>query len=218
LRASVSLAEVGRLADVSLGAANYFVKDTLNTAYTELEWSRENLDGWAFRAGTQFTHQRSVGDDRLTRDSFDTWVWDAKFAASFGQVVVSVAASLTDDDEGIRNPFGSYPGYLAMMQRNFNAADEKAWGISASWYFAWVGLLDLSMALRYGEGYDGRDVQAGRKLGDYREFNGTLDYRLSRGPLRGLWLRGRFAWGHFDNARRDSLEGRVVLRYEFQAL
>jgi hypothetical protein len=40
----------------------------------------------------------------------------------------------------------------------------------------------------------------------------------TRGPLRGLWLRGRFAWGQFDNARRDSLEGRVVLRYEFQAL
>jgi hypothetical protein len=46
----------------------------------------------------------------------------------------------------------------------------------------------------------------------------TIGYRLSRGPLRGLWLRGRFAWGHFDNARRDSLEGRVVLRYEFQSL
>ena len=204
--------------DVSLGAANYFVKDTLNTAYTELEWSRGDPDGWAFRAGTQFTHQRSVGDDRLTGDSFDTWVWDAKLAASFAQAVVSLAVSLTDDDERIRNPFGSYPGYLAMMQRNFNAADEKAWGISASWYFAWVGLPDLSIALRYAEGYDGRDVQADRKLGDHREFNGTLDYRLSQGPLRGLWLRGRFAWGHFDNARRDSLEGRVVLRYEFQAL
>ena len=36
--------------------------------------------------------------------------------------------------------------------------------------------------------------------------------------LRGLWLRGRFAWGHIDRARRDSLEGRVVLRYEFQVL
>ncbi len=203
---------------VSLGATNYFVKDTLNTAYTVLDWSRGDLDGWALRVGTQFTHQRSVGDNRLTGDSFDTWVWDAKLAASFADAVVSLAVSLTDDDERIRNPFGSYPGYLAMMQRNFNAADEKAWGISASWYFAWIGLPDLSMALRYAEGFDGRDVQAGRKLGDHREFNGTLDYRLSRGPLAGLWLRGRFAWGHFDNARRDSLEGRIVLRYEFQAL
>jgi hypothetical protein len=203
---------------VSLGAANYFVKDTLNTAYTELEWSRGDPDGWAFRLGTQFTHQRSVGDDRLTGDSFDTWVWDAKLAASFAQAVVSLAVSVTDDDERIRNPFGSYPGYLAMMQRNFNAADEKAWGISASGYFAWIGLPDLSMALRYTEGFEGRDIQTGRKLGDHREFNGTIDYRISRGRLRGLWLRGRFAWGRLDNARRDSLEGRIVLRYEFQAL
>ena len=40
----------------------------------------------------------------------------------------------------------------------------------------------------------------------------------TRGPLRGLWLRGRFAWGRLADARRDSLEGRGVLRYEFQAL
>jgi len=203
---------------VSLGAANYFVKDTLNTAYTGLEWSRGDPDGWALRAGTQFTHQRSVGDDRLTGDSFETWVWDAKLAASFAQAVVSLAVSVTDDNERIRNPFGSYPGYLAMMQSNFNAANEKAWGISASWYFAWIGLPDLSMALRYGEGFDGRDVQTGLKLGDHRDFDGTLDYRFSSGPLRGLWLRGRFAWGRIDNARRDRLQGRIVLRYEFQAL
>ena len=159
-----------------------------------------------------------MGDDRLTGDSFKTWVWDAKVAASWMQAVVSVAVSITDDEESVRSPWGSYPGYLGMMQRNFNDANEKAWGVSASWYFGRIGLPDLSIAIRYNEGYDGRDSRTDRKLGDHREFNGTLDYRLSRGPLRGLWLRGRFAWGHIDRARRDSLEGRLVLRYEFQVL
>lgn len=204
--------------NLSLGAVNYFVKDTLNIAYTQVEWFHGDRDGWGLLLGSQFTHQRSVGDDRLTGGSFKTWVWDAKVAASWMQAVVSVAVSITDDEEGVRNPWGSYPGYLGMMQRNFNDADEKAWGVSASWHFDRVGVPDLSIALRYSEGYGGRDSQSDTKLGDHREFNGTLDYRLSSGPLRGLWLRGRFAWGHLDRARRDSLEGRVVLRYEFQLL
>ncbi len=206
------------LENLTLGAVNYFVKDTLNIAYTEIEWFHGDRDGWALRLGSQFSHQRSVGDDRLTGDSFKTWVWDAKVAASWKQAVVSVAVSITDDEASVRNPWGSYPGYLGMMQRNFNDADEKAWGVSASWYFDRIGAPDLSVALRYSEGYGGRDSRTDTKLGDHREFNGTLDYRLSRGLLRGLWLRGRFAWGHIDRARRDSLEGRVVLRYEFQVL
>lgn len=210
--------QIEPIENLTVGALNHFVKDTLNIAYTEVEWFHGDREGWGLLLGTQFTHQRSVGDDRLTGDSFKTWVWDAKLAASYMQAVVSVAVSITDDEESVRSPWGSYPGYLGMMQRNFNDANEKAWGVSASWYFGRIGLPDLSIALRYSEGYDGRDSRTDRELGDHREFNGTLDYRLSRGPLRGLWLRGRFAWGHIDRARRDSLEGRVVLRYEFQVL
>lgn len=200
--------------NLSLGAINFFVKDTLNIAYTEIEWFHGDREGWGLLLGSQFTHQRSVGDDRLTESHFETWVWDAKVAASWMQAVVSLAFSITDDEESVRNPWGSYPGYLGMMQRNFNDANEKAWGVSASWYLT----RDLSVALRYTEGYEGRDSQTDTKLGDHREFNGTLDYRLSRGRLSGLWLRGRFAWGHVEHARRDSLEGRIVLRYEFQVL
>ena len=210
--------QITPLENLTLGAVNYFVKDTLNIAYTEIEWFQGDRDGWGFQLGSQFTHQRSVGDDRLTGDSFKTWVWSAKLAASWMQAVVSVAVSITDDEESVRNPWGSYPGYLGMMQRNFNDANEKAWGVSASWHFDRIGVPDLSIALRYSEGYDGRDSRINTKLGDHREFNGTLDYRLSSGPLRGLWLRGRFAWGQIDQARRDSLEGRIVLRYEFQVL
>ena len=39
------------------------------------------------------------------------------------------------------------------------------------------------------------EIQTGLDIGDRQEFNSTLDYRLSSGKLRGLWLRGRFAWG-----------------------
>ena len=105
-----------------------------------------------------------------------------------------------------------------MMQRNFNDADEKAWGLGASFYFGLIGVPDLSLALRYSEGYDRRDPVASSSRGDRRELNATVDYRLRLGLLRGFWLRGRFGWGHVEGARRDSLEGRVVLRYDFDLL
>jgi hypothetical protein len=205
------------LPGLSFGAIDYYVKDTLNTAYTELEWVRTSERNVGLRLGTQFTHQRSVGDDRLTGDSFDTWVWDAKIAASFEEFMLSVAVSVVDDEARIRNPWGSYPGYLSMMLRSFNRADQKAWGVGASGYLGLLGLPDVSLALRYAEGYQGKDA-SGRSVGDERELNATFDYRFTRGALRGLWLRGRFGWGQTDNDRRDSLEARVVLRYELQLL
>jgi hypothetical protein len=203
---------------LSLGAINHFVRDTLNTAYSEIEWRHPLPAGWGIRLGTQFTHQRSVGDDSLTGDSFQTWIWDGKFAASWNQMVLSVAASVTNGEERVRNPWGSFPGYVGMMQRNFSEAREKAWSIAASSYLGPLGLSNLSIALRYAEGYDARDISAGSDIGDHREFNGTLDYRLEDGPFRGFWLRARFAWGDRENAPRDSLEGRVVVRYDFQAI
>ncbi len=203
---------------LSVGGINHYVKDTLNTAYTEVEWVRADEEGWGIRLATQFSHQRSVGDDLLTGESFDTWVWGGKVAASWQQALISFAVSITDDEARIRNPWGSYPGYLGMMQRNFNDADEKAWGVGTSFYFGLLGLPDLSLALRYTEGYGRKDTLTNNELGDRREFNATLDYRLKRGALRGLWLRGRFGWGHVQKANRDSLEGRLILRYDFQLL
>jgi outer membrane porin, OprD family len=204
--------------NLSVGAINAFVKDTLNIAYVELEWLRKLPNGAALRLGGQFTHQRSAGDDRLTGESFETWVAGGKIAASWRKAVFSIAVSSTDHEASILNPWGSYPGYLGMMQRNFNDANEIAWGATLSWHFDRIGAPDLSMALRYSEGYDGRDTRTDENLGDHRELNATLDYRISSGIARGLWLRGRFAWGQIENARRDSFEGRAVIRYEFQIL
>ena len=145
-------------------------------------------------------------------------ILSARIQAGFRDALLSFAFSVTDDDARIRNPWGSFPGPLGMMQRNFNDANEKAWGVGASWYLGLIGLPDLSMNLRYTEGYDRVNPASGNDRGDRREFNSTLDYRIGDGPLRGLWLRARFAWGREDDGRRDSLEGRVVLRWQANLL
>jgi hypothetical protein len=104
-----------------------------------------------------------------------------------------------------------FRNYYFRRRRNFNDANEKAWGLGASMYFGAIGVPDLSLAIRHAEGY-------GRDLGDRRELNATTDYLLRFGPLRGFWLRARFGWGQVDGARRDSFEGRLILRYEFRLL
>jgi hypothetical protein len=215
---SFALLRIEPFEGFEVGATNQYVPDTLNTAYVELDWLHTLGDELGLRLGAQFTHQRSVGDDRLTGEDFETWVAGARIEAGFRDALLTLALSVTDDEERVRNPYGSYPGYLGMMQRNFNDPNEKAWGIGGSLYLGWMGLSNLSLALRYTEGYDRIDADTGADLGDRREINSTLDYRIRAGTLEGLWLRARFAWGRVDDTRRDSLEGRLVLRYEFGLL
>lgn len=203
---------------LSFGAINHFVKDTLNIAYTEIEWRYLDSAGWGLRLGTQYTHQRSVGDNSLTGDRFETWIWDGKVVASWQEMVLSVAVAITDGEERVRNPWGSYPGYVGMMQSNFSEAREKAWSVSTSAYLGLIGLSNLSLALRYAEGYDARNIRTASEIGDHREVNATLDYRLRSGSLRGLWLRARFAWSQIENASRDAYQLRLILRYDFEAI
>ena len=71
--------------------------------------------------------QRSVGDDRLTGDRFDTHVVGGQVATSFRNAIFRAAFSSTDSGAQIRSPWGSYPGYIGLMQKDFNRADEDAW-------------------------------------------------------------------------------------------
>ena len=106
------------------------MKDTFNTAYLAGDYLwRLNAD-WGMRFGAQFTHQASVGDELL--GDFQTWVVGGRVAASFRGVTGWFAFSRTDDEKGILSPYGSYAGYLSLMQSDFNRADEIAWAVGLS--------------------------------------------------------------------------------------
>jgi hypothetical protein len=47
--------------------------------------------------------------------------------------VLRAAFSITATSQNINNPYGSYPGYLALIEKEFNRAGEKAWLLGFSY-------------------------------------------------------------------------------------
>ena len=131
---------------------------------------------------------------------------------------VKLAFSTTDAESGMRSPFGSYPGYLSLMQRDFFRADEDAWLVGLSYVFTALGLPDLSLFANFARGTGARSSATGVSLPDNTELDLTLDCHFEAGTWRGFWLRVRGSTLKTDGAAERSREIRVILKYEIPAL
>ncbi len=198
---------------LKIGAYDYYVPNTLDTGYVEIDYNWKLSADWALRFQGQGTYQASVGDEQI--GDFDTWMAGLRVAGSFRDVTAWVAFSRVSDDAGIQTPFGSYPGYVSLMQSDFNRADEAAWVVGASYAPKiaprWSGFV------QYAQGNGGR-VFAGAPGDDEREFDLTVDYRIEEGRFRGLWLRVRGSVLHRDGAPSRAYQGRVILNYTLPVL
>ena len=198
---------------LAMGGINHYVDDVINMAFAATDFTCDLTDEVGLRLESQFSHQAGVGSDLLTGDSFDTWNLGVRAAVSFRKLILKTAFSTTDNGDHIRNPYGSYPGYLSLMQKDFNRAGEDAWLVGASYHFEDWGLEGLSMFANYAEGSDARAMD-GVFSGDQREFDITADYRAQAGVLRGAWLRVRWSTLDLEGVRDDSTEVRVTANYE----
>jgi hypothetical protein len=206
---------ISPLENIHVGAINYYVEDTINIAYVDLDYLKRFSDDLAIRMRAQFSHQQSVGDDDLTGSSFDTWVIGGRVAMSYRNFTFSAGFTTTDSEMEILNPFGSYPGFVALMRRNFNRAGEDAWQVGLAYDFARLGLHGFSAFANYAEGYGARDSATRSSLPDEREFNFTVDYKPDFGFLGGFWLRFRGAVVETD---RTSTDLRVIFNHALPVL
>jgi len=204
--------------DYSIGAINHYVDDLFNTFYLESNYIRKLTDELEMRVEGQFTHQQSVGDDLLMGGTnFNTWAMGGQVWASWKGLMVKTAVSKNHDDQHIRNPYGSYPGYLSLMQTDFKLANEEAWLLGISYDFERVGWKGLSSFANYAEGRRARTAE-GEELPDRKEFNITADYKVEEGLLRGLWLRVRWSNLDLSETGSDGEELRIILNFELPLL
>ncbi len=182
-------ARVAPTDNLSLGAINFFTPDVLNIFYVEGSYNREITKELSLRLKGQFTDQRSVGSDLLTGSSFETHVGGAELAASYRSGVLRAAFSVTSDEADITSPFGSYPGYLSLMQSDFYSAGETAWLLGLSYDFKRIGLDGLSAFVNLASGTNLIDPSTGASLPDEREIDVTVDYKMPKGRFEGFWVR-----------------------------
>ncbi len=196
--------------EANIGAINQYSWDVFNTFFAEANGAWEVTDNIAVRLSGQFTDQRSVGDELV--GSFDTYNVSLKSAASIGGGVLTLAYSHTDDNAGIRSPYGGYPGYTSIIVKDFNRADEDAWLIGLSYDFANIGWDGVSGFFNYAFGDTPESGAAASP--DQDEFDFTLDYRPPQGFFDGFWLRARVAFLDEHGAGANDIEDyRLILNY-----
>jgi hypothetical protein len=200
-----------------LGGIEYWVADTLNVVYAEVDYLLPLEAPVQIRLAGQFTDQRSVGRDLLTGSSFDTRSFGVRAALSYEKAILNLAFTSTDDEERIRSPWGSDPSFLARMQKNFNRAGEDAWGIGVSYHLDRLGLRGVSGVASYASGRNARNPATGMSQPDQEELDLTLDYRLKEGRLRGLWFRARAAFLEQDPGGTTT-DFRLIVNYELPLL
>lgn len=200
---------------------NYYVPDLLNTLFAAMEYEQplDAEDTRRVSVALQYTDQRSVGDERL--GIFTTGnvgararcLWKTEQGNTF---TLEAAGHLTSDNATIRSPYGGWPGYLSLLQTDFNRAGEKAWGLSGRYEIKLEGDTSLSLFVAYAQGTDRRDPRTGKNLPTTREGDVDVIYKYKKVAPKGeLRLRGGFM---DDAGARLSYQLRLILNYEVDLL
>jgi len=196
---------------LTIGAIDYWIADTLNIAYAEVDWLwPTSTHDPKYRFSINYTDQRSVGKQLIEGAPYNTFQVSARFAVSFRALTLRTAVSANGDDADILSPFGSFPAYTILDEAHFERAGEQAIDFGVVYDFSDLITDGLKLQIRYGQGTDAVDPKTGVSLPDRKEWNLNLDYRPTSGPLENV----RF---YVDYARLvlrdDTIPRRTVPRF-----
>jgi hypothetical protein len=176
--------------DWAFGVANYFTPETLNIFYAEATWSPAVKWPKGFKLSAQFTDQRDpTGGHTVSSAQLLSRNIGVRMTTASANAVYSLAFSKTDSHGGIISPWGSNPTYTNPVLKNSNRAGENAALFSVSYDFAGRGVPGLSASVIVAAGWDARDPGTGQALDTQSELDLTLDFKVLKGVLNGLWLR-----------------------------
>jgi hypothetical protein len=208
------------LPGLRIDASNQYGINTFNTFYTEGDYLWGIDDNWKLRFSAQFTDQRAVGDALLGRTDSFYWVTrhgGARVQATYRAFTLTGAFSITGSGNTIQSPWGSFPGYLSMIDQDFNRANEKAILIGAAFDFAALGAKGLSAFGNIAHGWDAIDPRTRRDAPRQTEYDLTVDYRppfTYPAFLQGLWFRARAAVLDQEDAKKTGYQFRLILNWE----
>ena len=215
--------------DVKILAALY-ENDSGTTAGVYYMHAPEFIDGAYLEASQRF----SLGDDRYIQLS-GQYTWqepvgeefagniDAKhygLRATWKRDWYSGSLAWTDypEENLIRSPWGSIPGYTSVMIKDFNRPEEQAWLLGGTVDLSNWGVRGFKVNAKYTEG-DTPDCGKSASP-DQSEWDLNLNYTPAPPNLAGLNLRLRLGWVDQDDTcgRRDGVDiadARFILNYAF---
>ncbi len=185
-----------------LGAIDECTSDLFNSLYVQAGHTWKLTHAFEVRGDVQFLDQRSVGQELI--GPLEAQLYGARLSASYRSAVLTLAFTNTTGAT-IFHPFGVTSAFNSIMISDFDQAEEKTYHIGLSYDFAPLGFTGVSAFASYVHG-----VLPGGNNED--EADATVDYHITKGALKSLWVRLRYA----RNTRSDTFtteEFRVILNY-----
>jgi hypothetical protein len=201
---------------LALDAGTFFGVNTFNTAFGQAEYTRPLAEDVALTIGVQYTDERSVGDELV--GAFDTWNVGGRARLTYRAAALEVAVHQTGDGSDIRTPFGTWPGYLSLINKDFDRAGETGLGVRLLYDFTRLGVPGLSVAFVAAQGTGARVASTGAAAPDRREYDFDVTYAPPAGPLRGLSIRLRAALVDQDGVPGLLPDIRLILNYPLPLL
>ena len=205
---------------VRIDVSDQYGVNTFNTFYVEGEYLLPLTENWKLRLGAQFTDQRAVGDALVANAAEKNWSTQnggVQVQAIYHELTLTAGFSITGSGNTIQNPWGSYPGYLSMINLDFDQANQKAVLVGAAYDFSKLVTQGLSGNLKFAWGWDAIDPSTRAAAPNQAEYDFTVDYRPPwprPAFLQGLWLRVRTAIVDQQGANQLDWQVRVILNWE----
>ncbi len=201
------------------GIANYWIKDTLNTAYGEVDYTLPfggGENGPSFRVGVNDLDQRTVGADLIAGGPYNTYQSSARLVASYAGFVFTGAVSQTGDEADIQKPFGFSTSYTAMIVTSFHEAGVQAYLLSLSYDLEKLGLEGVKLHAAWGKGTGTPDLATNGGFANQEELDLRFVYEPHRGQLQGLRVELEYVdWQVFDAGlpSDDLTQFRAIVNY-----
>ena len=206
--------------DLRIDATEQYGVNTFNTLFLEGDYLMALNQDWKLRFGAQFTDQRAVGDELVANADKKNWSTQngaVRVQALYRELALTTGFSITASGNTIQSPWGSFPGYLSLIDQDFDRANEKAVLVGAAYDFSKLVLPGLSAYFNFAWGWDAINPSTRADAPDQAEYDLTVDYRPAfKTPafLQGMWLRVRGAILDQQDASQLGWQVRIILNWE----
>src|SRR5215831_1389423 len=208
------------LKGLKLDLSNQYGVNTFNIIYGAVDYLYPLSDVWKLRFGAQFTDERAVGDALVNNASERYWSTQqggGRLQMIYGPFTLTTAFSITGAGNTIQSPWGTFPGYLSMIDQDFNRANEKAWMLGFAYDFSRTLTEGLSGYINAAWGTDAINPATRKDAPNQAEYDFNIDYRppwIEPTPLRGIWFRARAAILDQQDAKTLGYQFRIIINWE----
>jgi hypothetical protein len=176
------------------------------------------------RSYAQLAHEHALLQDietalRVALEGLRTHPGDAELKRVSGlyrQLTLTAAFSVTGSGNNILNPWGTYPGYLSMIELSFNRAREAAALVGAAYDFSQVLTPGLSGNVNLVWGWNAINPTTRKNAPNQAEYDATVDYRppFKVPVLQGMWVRFRSAIIDQHDAKTLGYQFRIIINWD----